>query len=292
MAKSMIETWGETHDHVVVTEVNDGSSMPGLRWGSSLAHRAIPGIACAAGFGDDYDFLILADDDTFVRVDQLDFELRRIDARPDVPMLAGVTVNIRHHERPGEDGFVERRNQRCKADMSRPCLSEKRDYDWETSYWKNEEGIWWGWPYGGTGTVLSRAAVDAVARNASGCIVDTSCPFWGANMKFNQRERFRLADSLIMNQSRPHCRATDTGIAHCLYGTIGIVPIELKNSTSMCPWSAHPREYKRQGCPNQGNFTAFLMDKVMRTRGCCDATNVPLAPLVDFETVEIEPCSK
>uniref|UniRef100_A0A7S3K2X7 Hexosyltransferase n=1 Tax=Aureoumbra lagunensis TaxID=44058 RepID=A0A7S3K2X7_9STRA len=276
MAEAMVQSWIGEFDHLIATELGHKDwTSPGLRWGSAYAHRAIAAIICAghpkhdekknsASSSPSYDFLILADDDTFIRIDKLDAALSRIKAQPRIPVMLGGEA--------ARTPQLEQLCQRCFSNMSKPCIAQAGERT--------------GWNYGGYGIVLSKAAVDIVVNNAETCIRKHTCPIKGTPMGDPKKIRTYKADQLLLKTEHLSCKYTDTSIASCLKELAGIVALELDNPKTMggfCPWTAHPREYKHIGCHTRDHFNHFITQHLVHMKNCCEPVHHPINRNITFD---------
>ena len=202
------ELWIRHHDHLISCEAREHIDHPlvwlcGMFYGSPPAHRALASVLCAhrataSHDGRPHDWLLVVDDDTVVRVPYLDGVLRGASPHA-IPSMLGSRVDMQLNGSldsgcpasvPHIGGSRSHRHSVFNVTTRVPCSNAVdrsiRNLPWGFSVhhlpgegWA-QRGAWAvGWPYGGHGIVISRAAVVALERVGSDCLLCLTCPFYG-----------------------------------------------------------------------------------------------------------------
>lgn len=197
--------WMQGMDHLVACEqqslaVHELGWLCTMYYGGKLAHRALAGVLCAHRVSISlYDWMLVVDDDTVIRIGALDAALRG--ASPStVPSMLGTRVDNQLNGSidastcpppvPHVGGSSQHRHSIFNHSRVAACTSAVtrgiRHLPWGFAAEHHgaigwvQRGAWAvGWPYGGHGIVVSRAGVEALAPVASECIMCLTCPFYG-----------------------------------------------------------------------------------------------------------------
>lgn len=272
-----LDEWLREYDHLIVS----GYSTPrrehfevGLEWGSTTAHRTIAGVVCAhARRPHEYDWMALIDDDTILSVPRLVAALEAVDAQPSQPLFFGARIDSLRGPGVPADAAA------ASTIMSKPRSAG----EWPTQLWREM-----GWPFGGLGMVLSRAAADSVSRIGVDCLRCLTCPVFGATQGGRLRTKaehraFRVgnmtrADAALgfgrcagLQRAPPACETVDVQLAGCVGQAVGLgvqllgpVPVWIPavGGHFSRPWSKHLR-YARA----LGNVTEFRQAMVSFLEG-------------------------
>ena len=204
--------WLREYDHLVVCEQRACAGVEhlvGMRYASAHAHKALAGVLCVQRTGQGgHDFTLVADDDTVFDVPALDAALiqKLMGAAPaSLPVLLGARVDMQLNGSTSpscHSHFHGRACHRATWNATMPPWAFTQHFQGKAVGFI-QRGPWAvGWPYGGRGIILSRAAADLLAPIGAECLRCLTCPLYGASAAHRANAKEANAASAVAFEAR------------------------------------------------------------------------------------------